>query len=727
MHARHRSPVTAYNRSNSIGMGGVGRVAAASRISPEGSMRGHEMYNSEYKSYNRDGVGRGQSKHFPQRSDVFMEAGRMAAEYLVRKGLLPQSVLSGKLQNGNLRNPLGYNSGFRAQEGDDMQVSVGNRTSALSRLGNHAADVVPGRKRYSDEYGAIGPKSYIRGRRRNGSFKDSEWNRDLGRSGSWSDRSRASQDVDNHPDHFLGYQDEKKFTKDSYSELQKSPPTEIIPETDSDGNLVRDSELTIGKYNSVSNTATKGSATSIGKDLLPEDEVGPIQMSAKMETSTGEAGEVMDDNNNDDMEQKSTEDDSRVQLRAEEDTQTSKKGTDLLSLCRFEKIPTRTRSSLTARSSRVVRSAMVEVKDTNESGHPAELGSHAEDMPSDPSLHQNHDIKPIGSDNSIVPAAEEGQIVAHAAEENMTRSLSFTDDAEMEGGVKNEEMTIFGNCSTAEIGQKRALDDDNGHEQNKKPREFTSSDDTQSNFFMYHSGLKEKQQNLHEPETANGKHAVLSPEHKRLVDVSLFPNGDVMQSAEFEEKQLFPSSFKTCDLNLMEASDMNDNHDSDADLIFPSITESGKPSASIDIDLSINSNCNLMDKYNKCGFGGKDIEVIDLENDSEQDSKTFNNQLGSSVTGFTGREGFPNNAHNVNEIADVQDGYGLMISELLGNDMPNCSSVPGDMNALHNDMGLHNGEGILGDDDSIYMSLGEIPISYLRPWEQPSQEFGKPF
>lgn len=145
---------------------------------------------------------------------------------------------------------------------------------------------------------------------------------------------------------------------------------------------------------------------------------------------------------------------------------------------------------------------------------------------------------------------------------------------------------------------------------------------------MYHSGLKEKQQNLHEPETANGKHAVLSPEHKRLVDVSLFPNGDVMQSAEFEEKQLFPSSFKTCDLNLMEASDMNDNHDSDTDLIFPSITESGKPSASIDIDLSINSNCNLMDKYSKCGFGGKDIEVIDLENDSEQDSKTFNNQLG---------------------------------------------------------------------------------------------------
>lgn len=33
-----------------------------------------------------------------------------------------------------------------------------------------------------------------------------------------------------------------------------------------------------------------------------------------------------------------------------------------------------------------------------------------------------------------------------------------------------------------------------------------------------------------------------------------------------------------------------------------------------------------------------------------------------------------------------------MISELLGSDFPNCSSVPEDMNSMHNDIGLHNGE-----------------------------------
>lgn len=59
---------------------------------------------------------------------------------------------------------------------------------------------------------------------------------------------------------------------------------------------------------------------------------------------------------------------------------------------------------------------------------------------------------------------------------------------------------------------------------------------------------------------------------------------------------------------------------------------------------------------------------------------------------FQGLEGFSNHAQNTADIHDVQDGYGLMISELLGTDFPNCSSVPSDINSVvHNEMGLHNG------------------------------------
>lgn len=42
---------------------------------------------------------------------------------------------------------------------------------------------------------------------------------------------------------------------------------------------------------------------------------------------------------------------------------------------------------------------------------------------------------------------------------------------------------------------------------------------------------------------------------------------------------------------------------------------------------------------------------------------------------FPGLEGFANHSQSAADIHDVQDGYGLMISELLVSDFPNCSSV----------------------------------------------------
>lgn len=53
---------------------------------------------------------------------------------------------------------------------------------------------------------------------------------------------------------------------------------------------------------------------------------------------------------------------------------------------------------------------------------------------------------------------------------------------------------------------------------------------------------------------------------------------------------------------------------------------------------------------------------------------------------------------------DVQDGYGLMISELLGNNSPSCS-VPTDLNYLHNHMGLQNAEVTYVITDRLFFSL----------------------
>jgi hypothetical protein len=59
---------------------------------------------------------------------------------------------------------------------------------------------------------------------------------------------------------------------------------------------------------------------------------------------------------------------------------------------------------------------------------------------------------------------------------------------------------------------------------------------------------------------------------------------------------------------------------------------------------------------------------------------------------YTALEGFSNNVQNTNDISDVQDSYGLMFSELLGGEFPNCSSVAGGISSMHNEMSLPNGE-----------------------------------
>ena len=66
--------------------------------------------------------------------------------------------------------------------------------------------------------------------------------------------------------------------------------------------------------------------------------------------------------------------------------------------------------------------------------------------------------------------------------------------------------------------------------------------------------------------------------------------------------------------------------------------------------------------------------------------------MSSTEADITNVGSFQNSSHNSNHNPDGQDGYGFMISELLGNDVPNCSSVQPDMNSLQNEIGVHHGE-----------------------------------
>ncbi|KAM3320451.1 hypothetical protein P3S67_007651 [Capsicum chacoense] len=742
MHARYHSPVNG-NRSSSMGTGGVD-------ASPGRFVRG----GGEYRNYSQVAFGRGQSKQFalPHGNEIFVEAGRLAAEYLVSKGVLPPGALSGKYQNGSLKNMVGEFQGFRSQEADFMWEG---RISSLPHLGNAAGGVGHGRKSSPDEYNSVGSRSFMTEGRRNGTVKNygSEFNRELGRIGSWN-RARNSPDVDGQDNAFFGNSDEQQVAKNSDGVLRNSPPRKINPEIDSSGYSLVDSEPA-GQNKAGGDAGKKASPISTGSNLPSEDDAGkkasPIstgtnlpsedeqqlnEKSVEMEASKIEVDQVDVYSDNGDLERKAVKEDIEVKLCAEEHKQISKNSNDLLSLWRFEHVPKKTRSSLANRVLKVCDNAVIEDENTHEIELSKDTQTHSELNLVDVSAGvisspHSHDARHLDSGKSEPLYLEVESCCSHVVKQvDETGSSSLGDSMVVKEDETIEELPGFESCNfiNLERGEKRAIEhDDDCTGGTKKPRELASSMCTLSDGILYHSNSMDDWPNSQEPGSSHGEGVMLSSDEKTVVEIPLITKSVVEPGTEFTGIQLFPDSLKTCDLNLLEASDVNETQNADPVHFFPGIAGSVKQEAPVDIDLTMSSNCNTANKYAKSAFDHIDIEVIDLKNDSEQEDKVLNNPETRSEVVFTGSDGFPNNPHGTEDIPDVQDGYGQMISELLGNDIPSCSSVPANMNSLHSDIGLHNGEEMLEDDDSIYMSLGEIPISFLRAWEQQTQEFGKPF
>ncbi|GAA0150693.1 hypothetical protein LIER_09574 [Lithospermum erythrorhizon] len=738
MHARNRGLGNGYSRSNSMGADGI---SPRSRISPEGSMRGRGFYNSEYRNYNRGGFGRGQrrnfhSQHSPARKgDVFVEAGRLAVEYLVSKGILPPNALSGKWQNNGLKNQVGDFLNGRSTNGESMPLSADVRPSALSRFGN-AGDQGPDKKKYFDDY-----------KKRPGSFKSygSESNKELERSGLWSDRPKDTLNMDGEGHTSSSSKNDNQVGKDGDSGMHNSPPSEATPKSDSMGaaeSAIGKSTLTEVK-NEIEDSILSHTEVSEQNSLRADEK--PTIESCDSKISDVEGGEIRDESNND-YEQQGDKEGKSLEPCVDKDNEDIKLDSELLRLSRFANVPTKTRSSLTKsfpmgevkgepqlveEKVKIEQEHISEVKDLNMSELPDKSREQAENASvhssstvdlSNPTLKSNN----IGSYVKEESAANEEQGIASFNVQESGKGLTTFSDKpiikqELEGndtvpGLQRS-VSMFENR-----GAKRTLEDNDSWDGTKKPREQISSFGFPSDGF-HQMGKRHCSEEPMISSRGEGS------DQKILRDMSLFPKGDIACIEFTEEKQLFPGSYKTCDLNLMEVSELSENqNNANSTIVLPHIRDSGKQEMPINIDLSMSNKNIASERFAKCGSNGKEIEVIDLENDSLHEDKVFNCSERRSDSVFTGLDNFHSNSHNNNEVTDAQDGYGLMISELLGNDIANCSAVPPDINSLHNDMDLHSGEGILGDDDSIYMPFGEIPISFLRAWEHhPSQDYGKPF
>lgn len=579
MHAKHQNGPGYGYRSNAMG-----GVAAASRIPPEGAVRGRRMYGSEYRSYNRGayGVG-GHSKQFQtslppsMEASILLEAGKLAAEYLVSKGVLPPNALSGKWQNDGLKNQLSNFQGFAPHKGEKVQTPLEGRVSAHSRLGNANLDLGPGRRKHSDEYNSTDARSSIRGRKRSGSFKSymSGANREFGRSGSWAEKNRASPGKEADSDASVGHYYEQSAAKDGNGDIKNLSAGEITQEVLAEAHI--DSGLE--KCNLVEDA--EANSSSLSKEKYPPSAADSeaSKKSDDADKSNDEAKISKEERNDNDLRQKHDENKGTTSLR-ENDSLVREDHTDLVKHSKFVNVPTKARSSLTSKAPKGDQAPMKEDVKISKREHLENSGVHVTDADvnsSAGSSHLNHEIK--------------------------SRS----------------------NSMLLERGEKREIDfkiDDRGDF--KKLRQWVPSLDAQSQSSRPLSSSMENQPLLQDASTSQCSQLTLSPDRKSL-DISLFPRDHADSAAFMEEKQLFPGSFKTCDLNLVGTCDVSENHDADPMLLFPSVTQTGKISALIDVDLSISNNIDLSSKKGKCGVNDNDIEVIDLEKDSAQENKTFGN------------------------------------------------------------------------------------------------------
>uniref|UniRef100_A0A1J3IK44 Uncharacterized protein n=1 Tax=Noccaea caerulescens TaxID=107243 RepID=A0A1J3IK44_NOCCA len=717
MHGRQRNVGNGY-RSGSIGMG-----ISGSRMSPDRPMRGHGFYGSDHYhrgGFNRGyGRGRGRSKSYQNQlppplpppsvqrrsggggDDVLMEAGRLATEYLVSQGALPQTVLS--RENGNFRKQAGeFPSSSRSEEAARADVSA------------PAGD----RRRYVDGYSSAGSRNNLKGRRSH------RFDSDFGRSGSWSERSRGFE-VEAGDDSVSGHREEQPLAEDIASSVQRSASGEFMRKREGAG----DSESVSDKYNLQDEAQSKTCSSSAGKEIVQDCEISKVsEGSSSMSAGSGE----MKGGNGGENENETAIEDASIHQRSEDasmdqhcgaDEPFTESGIDLATLCKFVKVPTRTRSSLTAKGLKLYMGQNIK-----ETSHNSGLIEEDQTENLCEARGQSSGKADSTGDEDFSDQVEDLALVQFVENSRCHRSNSFPnsnlrDDSEKDSGL--ELPNLHRSHSVGKGGEKRAAEGSDLEEGAKRQREWVPlpvSEDSKR-FNMFKTSEIQGDPEEEEEKTSSFNRRLIDGAAGKMVSHESLANNSMRNRIHSgksgpgyaEERQLFPASFKICDLNLGGASDVNDVK-----------KESGQ---AVDFDLSINSSSKSLEfSTNTRMSNGKEIEVIDLDNDDSPGVvKSRNDPARKQEAGpYMG----------IDDVPDYNEG--LMMVEFLdsfGNVPPinqGISTVPQD-----NAVGLQDREGALGneqvqnnntDDDSIFMSLGEIPLTFLQTWDQPpARGYEKPF
>ncbi|PKA57367.1 Uncharacterized protein AXF42_Ash013554 [Apostasia shenzhenica] len=632
-------------------------------------------------SYGRD-LGRSQLNPYSPaaKMDILMEAGRLAAEYLVSKGVIPTDLLPAKFRSGSP-------PGFERQVRETPPVAEG-RTSALARLGQRFPD--------DDRFG-----SARRGRSRRragpyGSMYGSEWGRESGKPRHWVDRRRSFTDLAEDEDESApGF---GRNRRSGHAGIRSS-----VSRVSADERPTRSESVSEKNCELADDTGSKASSSSTRRDQQPDADEGTSRVVDEVRVSSSDIMDEVKSERTDELEKKEALDedmDRRTSCAAADDDAEMKECNDeeldcckpcidegdiemkdcndLLKLSRFAKVPTKLRSSLANKIPEIHEVPIAEKCNAVEIANVEE----AKDINSN---------KMEGSE-------------LEASEDHSPQSNKYVDEAEE--SLKTKQNDCF-------------------------ERDIVDSRNTEESRQSMISEIQHSQSSHFDGTFTQDEEMVTETDRQELGSSNFIPETKVESTvmAEEEMRHQHFTTFKICDLNLNGSPDISEipmgpsREHSSTSVHKLEKDEGVSPDFVLSRTNGVNDACN----NNQYFVHDKVVPVIDLEEDSPEEINDLDPSENKNGMSYPSLESVLNQATHTDDLPVIQDGYNLEFPEFMGTDVSGCSSAPGDINNLHTGMGINGAEGYPSLDEHIYVALEEIPMGFMGVWDQPSQDYEKFF
>ncbi|CAM0904628.1 unnamed protein product [Alopecurus aequalis] len=658
------------------------------------------------------GRGRGRKQFYPRppppispglppqhRYEVLMEAGRLAAEYLVAKGVLPPASLH-----------RGGGAGWSQMPPSLPQAREGPVFYDSRRNGRQG-------RNYGGDYNNGDYNG--RGKRKFGAYnRNSEWGRDRERSRDDLD-SRNYDDDEEVEDGAPGYRTEQRGSgviDDIGSSLSgvavgeselEDTGSKVIPTRNARKDV--DAMQAVQDENGANKMQEDGKVSNSvvveqginGESMLDhasssaveEGEINhsPLPSDDKVSTENPDGSSIMDqkaeyDKTLDERTEDKASDEkvSSVENNLQDDCQ------DLLSHCGFARAPTRPRSILPHRN-----------------GAPAHK---------DTALAEQVDlVPPMVIDEAAgcssltnVQGANKDDLLSL---ERTDPSIACNQMVEQVSLHENETQDMQENNNTAQQYAVQEVNERDGLYPTLASHQDCSNLQIREGVQIYNIDTPPQDEDL-----------IDSTDKGKTVSVELLPTIGDKVVVKMEEEQLGQSSsFKIRDLNLIGSPEHSEMRHDPGFGQCSTIVSSMEAHNHQHLDFVTNAvNAINTDRYSQIPLDDK--VVIDIEDDSPIEHSACDTSGAESGMVYSNMDTMMHPAVNTNIFPGLQDDYNLAIPDFLGADMPCYPPIQTD---VHAEMGLNEPEVITVMDDPIYGSLTDI--GFMEVWDQQPPDYAKFF